>query len=158
MTTTAATTPLAALAGRWQGTSRLVLPWNTPPESDSTSTAEVRLVAAGRFVSIAYTWEYEAKAHEGFLLFGRERKTDAVHAAWVDSWHQGDRPLNSDGTVTAEGGIDVLGHFPAPPGPDWGWRTVVEASGDDAFRVVMYTISPEGEETLGFENRYTRAT
>jgi hypothetical protein len=58
----------------------------------------------------------------------------------------------------ADGGIDVLGHFPAPPGPDWGWRTVIEASGDDAFRLAMYTIEPEGgEETLGFENRYTRA-
>ena len=158
MTTTAAT-PLAALVGHWQGTSRLVLPWNTPPESDSPSTAEVRLAATGRFVTIAYTWEYEGKAHEGFLLFGREKKTDAVHAAWVDSWHQGDRPLNSDGTVTTDGGIDVLGHFPAPPGRDWGWRTVVEASGDDAFRLAMYTIEPEsGEQTLGFENRYTRAT
>jgi hypothetical protein len=156
---TAPATPLAALAGRWQGTSRLVLPWNTPPESDSSSTAEVRVVAGGRFVTIAYTWEYEGKANEGFLLFGREKKTDAVHAAWVDSWHQGDRPLDSDGTVTADGGITVLGHFPAPPGPDWGWRTVVEASGDDAFRIAMYTIEPgSSEETLGFENRYVRAS
>ncbi len=156
MTTT--TTPLASLTGHWQGTSRLVLPWNTPPESDSTSTAEVQPVATGRFVSIAYTWEYDGRPCEGFLLLGREKKSEAVNAVWVDSRHQSDRPMACTGTVTDEGAVDVRGSYPAPPGPDYGWRTVVETQGDDAFRLVMYNVSPEGEETLAFENRYTRAT
>ncbi len=156
--TTSSLAALDALAGRWTGTSRLYMPWTTPAESDSTTTAEVRPVAGGRFVTIAYTWSYDGKPCEGFLLAGRETKTDVVNAVWVDSWHQREHPLASTGGVSEGGGIDVRGSYPAPTGPDWGWRTTVLADGADAFRIVMYNISPEGEEMLAFENRYTRAS
>jgi len=40
------------------------------------------------------------------------------------------------------------GSYAAPPGPDWGWRTVIEIPDDDSFRMVMYNVSPEGKEEL----------
>ena len=71
MTTPTAAIPLASLVGRWRGTSHLLTPWTTPPEHRSDSTAEVALVAGGRFVTVAYTWTYEGRPCEGFLLAGR---------------------------------------------------------------------------------------
>ena len=54
--------------------------------------------------------------------------------------------------------------YAAPTGPDWGWRTVIApegagagaGAGADAFSIVMYNISPDGEETLAFRNDYAR--
>lgn len=150
-------TPLATHAGRWRGTSRLLMPWATPPEHHAESTAELSLVAGGRYVTIAYTWAYDGKPCEGFLLVGRERKRDVAHASWVDSWHQGERPMTCEGTVDDAGAVVVRGSYPAPPGPDWGWRIVVDAPDDAHLAVVMYNVTPEGEESLAFENRYVRA-
>ena len=39
------------------------------------------------------------------------------------------------------------------PGPDWAWRTVVRAT-NDGWELVMYNVSPDGEETLAFHNIY----
>ncbi|MDF1504821.1 DUF1579 family protein [Roseisolibacter sp. H3M3-2] len=153
--TPAADTPLAALAGRWTGSSRLVLSWETPSEYTSDSTAEVTVVAGGRFVTIAYTWTHKDRPREGFLLAGRETKTEVAHASWVDSYHQREFPMTSRGTVTADGGIDVLGSFPAGDGPDWGWRTEVTPTAD-GFAIRMYVIPPGEAEQIGFENVYTR--
>ncbi|MGZ8493366.1 MAG: DUF1579 family protein [Gemmatirosa sp.] len=155
---TTATDPLAPLAGRWQGTNRLVLPWTTPPENDSEATAEIARVAGGRFTTVRYTWAHEGKPCEGFLLVGREPKGNVAHASWVDSWHQSARPLTCVGTVGDDGAIDVRGSYPAPEGPDWGWRIVVHAPDDAHFHITMYNVEPDGEESLAVESRYVRAS
>lgn len=156
MTAPIAAPPLASLVGRWRGTSRLLTPWTTPAEHHADSTAVVDLVAGGRFATVAYTWAYEGKPCEGFLLVGRETKREVAHASWVDSWHQGDRPLTCEGTVDDAGVVDVRGTYAAPTGPDWGWRIVLDAPDDASFRIVMYNVTPEGEESLAFENAYVR--
>ena len=60
------------------------------------------------------------------------------------------------GSMDDDGVIDVRGSYAVPPGPDWGWRTVIEPAGKDSLEIVMYNISPGGEETLAFRNRYER--
>jgi hypothetical protein len=155
------TNPLALLAGRWHGTSRLLTPWATPPEHRSDSTAEVTLVAGGRFATLAYTWAYEGKPCEGFLLVGREPEQDVAHASWVDSWHQSARPMTCVGTAAdtaaADGAmIDVRGAYAAQTGPDWGWRIVLDVPDDASLRLTMYNVTPEGEESLAVESRYAR--
>ncbi len=52
--------------------------------------------------------------------------------------------------------MDVLGSFPAPEGPPWGWRTVVAPTAD-GFALRMYVIPPGEAEQLAFENIYVRA-
>jgi hypothetical protein len=151
------TNPLASHVGRWQGTNRLLTPWTTPAEHMSDATAEVALVANGRFATVTYTWAYEGKPCEGFLLIGREPKGDAAHAAWVDSWHQSAHPLKSVGTAPDARTLDVRGSYPAPEGPDWGWRTVVDATDDATLLVTMYNVTPDGEEMPAVECRYVRA-
>jgi hypothetical protein len=150
-------TTLDTLVGRWTGTSRLWRPWVSPVESDSQSTASVDLTANGRFLTIEYTWACDGQDHQGFMLLGRESKGNVVNAAWVDSWHMSDKPLISTGTMDDDSGaITVRGDYAAPPDPDWGWRTEIKPRGDAAFEIVMYNITPQGEEMIAFRNRYER--
>jgi hypothetical protein len=90
------------------------------------------------------------------MLLGHEEKQNVVNAVWVDSWHMSDKPMISSGTVDDAGAITVRGNYAAPPGPDWSWRTVIAPHGDEAFEIVMYNITPSGEEMIAFQNRYER--
>ncbi len=152
---------LHRLTGTWKGTSTLVLPDATPPESTSETAAIVTPCAGGKFLRIDYTWEYRGDPQEGTLLVGRERKTDAAQIVWCDSWHQSETFLLSAGRDDRSGAIDVLGHYPAPTGPDWGWRTTIrpssQPSDNEGWQLVMHNVSPAGEEMLAFRNVYMRA-
>ena len=78
-----------------------------------------------------------------------------MSAHWIDSWHNGFTVMTCDGTVNDSGVIDVRGTYPAPPGPDWGWRTVI-TPGVDTLQVVMHNIWPDGREELAVEDWFTR--
>ena len=148
---------LASFVGHWSGTSRLWRPWQSPAESDSASTADVALLANGHFLTVRYTWACDSKDHEGFMLFGREGERNVVNAAWVDSWHMSDKPLICTGTVDERtGAIAVVGSYAARPDPDWDWRTEITPRGERAFEIVMYNITPKGEEAIAFRNVYER--
>ena len=149
---------LGKLVGDWTGISRLLRPWlsGSEAESESVSTAFVELVARGKFVTIGYTWTVDDEPQEGVLLLGSETNGDTVHATWVDSWHMSDMPMICRGSVDEAGVVTVLGSYAAPPGPDWKWRTAISPRGDAAFEIAMFNISPDGEETPAFENRYVR--
>jgi Protein of unknown function (DUF1579) len=147
---------LKKMAGNWTGTSRLYRPWLSPEasESESESTASVALAARGKFAVIEYTWAVDGEPQAGLMLLGCENGDDEVTCTWIDSWHMSDKSLACGGKVDASGAVSVLGSYAAPPGPDWGWRTVVAPGPDGSFAIIMYNISPEGEEALAFENRY----
>ena len=145
---------LDALGGDWTGTSTLWLPWLSPPERESPSTATVERAVGGKFVSLGYTWEYEGAAQEGLLLLGRARSGE-VTAAWADSWHMSDKIMYCTGSAGEDGAISLLGSYEAPPGPDWGWKTEIRTT-DGGFEIVMHNISPEGEESIAFRNTYQR--
>lgn len=146
---------LAGLQGAWTGEGTLIRPWITPPESSYRTTATVAIVAGG-FLRVDYTWSDEGTPQDGLLLL-TEDKGAGVSAVWVDSWHQSQSFLISTGSRDPDGFVSVRGTYPAPPGPDWGWRTVVSVA-DGGFEIVMYNISPEGEEALAVRNRYGRAS
>jgi hypothetical protein len=144
------------LVGEWSGSSRLHRDWLNPPDvSDSPSTATVALVAKGKFLTISYTWAMDGTSHEGFMLLGKEGKTTEVNVSWVDSFHMSGKPLNSVGSIDGDR-IEVLGSYAAPPGPDWGWRTVLTTDGASSFEIVMYNVEPDAEPTVAYRNRYTR--
>jgi Protein of unknown function (DUF1579) len=147
---------LETLAGRWQGSSMLVLPSLAPPGSLSPSTATIEPAARGTFARIDYTWSYGGAPHEGVLLVGQAKRLGALQVVWIDSWHQSETFLLSAGAVDSSGALEVLGHYPAPTGPDWGWRTVIRATAT-GWELVMHNISPDGEEALAFHNVYQRA-
>ncbi len=146
---------LAHLVGEWTGSSRL---WLSPTDTAhaSSSTASVTLEAMGKFVTIKYTWAFDNEPQEGLLLLGYEKEHDTVKSVWIDSWHMSDKFMVCQGNTEGGGVISIRGSYPAPPGPDWGWRMVIDPEGGDSFRIVMYNVSPDGEEALAVEAIYAR--
>jgi hypothetical protein len=63
--------------------------------------------------------------------------------------------MTCEGMAT-DANVDVRGSYAAPPGPDWGWRTIIDRNNRDLFRLVMYNITPEGEEQIAVETLYGR--
>jgi hypothetical protein len=141
-------------AGRWRATYKLRDPGNTLSH-DSDSTATVTPVLNGRFVRIDYRWAFKGTPHEGSLLVGCA-DDGAVTMPWIDSFHNGHHIMVSTGRVTPEGELDVRGTYEVPGHPAWGWRTVLSAS-DDTVSIVMYNVTPEGEEHLAVDAQYSRA-
>ncbi len=142
------------LIGPWTGTSRLFLP--DEPTRESPSTALVALIAQGKFCTIAYTWVFDGEPQDGLVVLGYDPDRRAVDAVFLDSWHMGDKLMLLQGRVEADATIVVHGTYAVPASPDWGWRMVVAAH-DNTLRMVMYNVSPEGEEFLGVEATYTRS-
>jgi len=146
---------LKALAGEWQGVSRLWLSPETPVR-ESESTADISLLACERFLEIRYTWAEEGKPQEGMIMLGMASEQDLADAVWIDSWHMGDVMMLCEGPVEKTGSFSVKGAYAVPPGPDWGWRITLIPDTEFAFRLVMHNISPEGEEVVAVEARYLR--
>lgn len=61
----------------------------------------------------------------------------------------------SDGTVNDDGTVNVRGHYKVPDHPDWGWRTEI-VPGGNSLKIVMYNVSPEGNEELAVETDFSR--
>lgn len=137
----------------WEGEKCLRLSPNIP-ERVSRTSATLSLEARGQAVSIQYKWSYENQPQEGLLLISQSEKPNGVRVAWVDSWHVKDQMMVCEGFELPDCGISAVGTYPAPNGPDWGWRIVVVPQDKDMLDVIMYNITPEGEEHLAVEARY----
>ena len=142
---------LAALTGEWTATYKLFL---EPPTSfESATSATVTSVLDGRFVRIDYTWSHDGNTNAGSLLVGHEKATGIATIVWIDNWHNSDKMLISTGKVDEGGAVDVRGSYPAPTGPDWGWRTRLETT-DTGWAMLMFNITPDGEEYPAVDARY----
>lgn len=137
--------------GRWKGTMALYLTGPPGPDSVSDSALEVTPVAKDKFLSFAYTWTFEEADQEGLLLVGGGG--GKATSAWVDSFHMSEAIMACQGSVGADGSVDLLGSYQAPPGPDWGWRTTIESNGESLL-VTMHNITPDGAETLAVRGAY----
>ena len=128
-----------------------------PPEYRSPSELTIAQAVGGKFLTLDYNWSHEDAPHEGLLLVGFDLKKEIVNAAWADSWHSSVRPLALSGAVDEQGAIDLRGTYEVPNHPDWGWRIVIDTP-EDALRIVMYNVSPEGKEDLAVRADYTKST
>jgi hypothetical protein len=146
---------LSRLKGHWTGTNKLHTTWLPEQLHESEMTAAVSLKANGQFLHIEYTWEYEDRLQEGVMLIGCDTQSDAVQAIWTDSWHMSHKFMVSNGTISDDGTVNVMGHYSVPDHPDWGWRTELHP-GKDTFRILMFNVSPEGEEDIAVEAELTR--
>jgi hypothetical protein len=146
---------LAILAGVWMGVKRL---WLNPdaPMKVSEAEARVELVAQGKFLCIQYTWVYADVIQEGALLIGCDLEADGVSAAWVDSWHNGDRMMHSQGKANEDGSLMVMATYPAPSGPDWGWWITIQSVNVNEFKILMHNVPPDGEALLAVEMVFER--
>ncbi|MAU00465.1 MAG: hypothetical protein CL608_25260 [Anaerolineaceae bacterium] len=146
-------TSLADLTGRWQGANRL---WLDPNEAarESVATAVCQQVAQGKFFELHYTWADEGQPQAGVLLLGQSQ--EKLTAAWVDSWHMQDTMMHCTGKAQTDDAVSVIGYYAAPPDPDWGWRIALQPDSANQFRLIMYNITPDGEEMLAVEAVFSR--
>lgn len=145
------------IVGTWSGSSRL---WVSPgePARDSETTAAIELVGNGAFATIRYTWAEGGRGQDGLIIARLAAEPDATDLVWLDSWHMGDKLMLCRRESVSEGRIAVRGSYAAPPGPDWGWRIVLESGSADRFRILMDNITPDGQEAPAVEAEYTRST
>ncbi len=130
--------------------------WLPDPLKESQSRMEISQKANGQFIQFDYDWEYEGEKQEGMLVLGCDAKSKAVQIIWTDSWHSRHTFMVSDGTVKEDGTVSVKGYYKVPDHPDWGWRTEIIPQGEK-IKLIMFNVSPEGEEDLAVETTYERA-
>ena len=143
------------LLGGWRATNRL---WLSPddPVRESESLAVLRLLGREQFAEIEYSWAFDGKPQEGRIMVGQDPGSHAVKAVWFDSWHMRNDFMTCQGGVDPTGVAVLKGAYAAPPGPDWGWETLIEPALQDAFRLSMYNIPPGGGKELAVEANYSR--
>ena len=154
---------LAHITGEWAGSSRLWLDPNEPAAVSET-TAAVKLAAQGQFLTLHYTWFVDGEPQEGLLVVGCALDSDQATAAWIDSWHMAHQMMFCRGGMQPDGTLSVQGTYGTPPGPDWGWRIVLDPREPDRLRMTMFNIAPEAfeipagrsSEELAVEAVYTR--
>ena len=150
---------LARMVGDWEGTART---WYEPGQLADTSPVRgtVRPILDGRFVLHEYEGSLSGNVMKGVAIHGHALADGRFETAWVDSCHNGTRIMVSRGEPGAAEGpglASVLGSYPAPEGPDWGWRTEIDVSGAPGRLVVRHdNITPDGEEALAVEIDYAR--
>lgn len=141
------------MTGTWSGIYSL---WLEPGQEAhiSNTTAKVESETPGAYAVMTYTWAWKETPQSGVLLLGG--KEGKAVASWGDSWHQSPAPLESRGELLEDGSYSVRGTYPAGEGPDWGWRTDLILKDSDHLSMVMYNITPEGEEMLAVRADYER--
>ena len=149
-------TPFQQIAGNWTGNYQLWLDPSAPPV-ESPTRLEIAVNESGRYATLAYHWSHDGRACDGVLVVVLNGKGRSATASWVDTFHMSDSFMVSRGTV-AGSRVDMRGSYAAPAGPDWGWRTVVEADAHDALRVLMFNVTPDGQEARAVEAVYHRAS
>ncbi len=143
---------LIPLAGQWTGSSSL---WLAPGEEaqESDSTLALTFSAQGKVAELRYTWSVDGEPEDGLLLLRDVR--GGVQALWSDSWHTPDGFMLCSGSLTG-GLITLPGSYPAPPGPDWGWRIELEPCQANSLQIRMFNITPDGQEMLAVQAVYSR--
>jgi hypothetical protein len=142
------------IVGEWTGKNLLRLSSLTPSDYSSSSDLSVAQAAKGKFLTFNYTWKHENVPQEGMLVVGYDKKQNIATAAWFDSWHMSSKVMSCQGTIKAQGIIDLRGSYEAPPGPDCGWRIIITAPSNNRLQVVMYNCSSEGVEELAVQADY----
>ena len=142
--------------GQWYGTYRLVLSWLPNPDFISVSNMRIKPIANGQFLELSYDWHHEGVSQDGLILLGNNNKQAVVTASWVDSWGMSGKIMNCYGTINQQGDIVLRGSYEVPDNPDWGWRIEIPCPTDTTLQILMYNLSPEGEESLAGDANYTR--
>lgn len=144
---------LTPFAGAWTGSNRLWMMPGTDPE-ESAGTATLGFSGQGKFAELRYTWATEGDPEDGFIVLRELR--GGVQAVWGDSWHTPDGFYLWNGEVL-DGVVIVRGNYPAPTGPDWGWRIELDLRLAGQLQMRMVNITPDGEEMLAVQAVYSRA-
>lgn len=147
---------LAAMAGDWQGTTRVWFEPDKPPAIEVSQEGTLRSVLGGRFLLHEYRYGEGEQAGEGIAFYGLHLDEQSFEAAWIDTFHTGTSILFS--TAADDGsGFKALGSYgDGRGGARWGWRTEIALPSADALVITMFNIEPGGSEARALETQYRR--
>jgi hypothetical protein len=134
----------ACRGGLFVGTNLLWLEGAAAPALESPARAELEVLAPGKLIRCSYTWTFEGQTQHGSMVVAWNTRAERASAGWVDSFHQSSHVMQLEGVLEDGGAVAVSGSYPAPSGPDWGWRIRLESPTADELLVLMDNVSPDG--------------
>ncbi|MEZ5456029.1 MAG: DUF1579 family protein [Lysobacteraceae bacterium] len=149
---------MATWLGRWTGTMQVILDPADAPLPAGPSQLAFQQLGAGELYRVEYDWQLEGLTRFGALLLAVHPETDAVTAAWVDSWHQSSAVMSLASASSPAGVLRLSGRYAVEAGPAWGWAIEFESAAEDVLEMRMYNATPEGDEALAVRARYDRVT
>lgn len=142
------------LAGSWTTTTK---EWMEPgkPPTESTGTAEMKMLLDGRFLYQEYNGQMMAQPFSGIGIDAYDNLTKKYVTAWVDTMGTG--IFIMEGTASADGKIITLkGSHPEPGGGRMSHRAVWTIPDANNQTFEMYGAHHKGKEMKFLEIVYTR--
>ena len=144
----------ATLAGSWTTTSK---EWMEPgkPPTESTGTAEIKMLLDGRFLYQEYNSQMMGQPFSGIGIDAYDNMTKKYVTAWLDSMGTG--IFIMEGSASADGKtITLKGSHPEPGGGKMTHRAVWKIVDNNNQTFDMYGAHHGGKETKMMEIVYTR--
>ncbi len=144
----------ATLAGSWTTTTK---EWMEPgkPPTESTGTAEMKMLLEGRFLYQEYNSQMMGQPFSGIGIDAYDNLTKKYVTAWVDSMGTG--IFMMDGTASPDGKtITLKGSHPEPGGGKMTHRAVWKIVDNNTQTFDMYGAHRGGKEMKMLQITYTR--
>jgi len=145
---------LASMAGSWTTTTK---EWMEPgkPPTESTGTAEMKMLLDGRFLYQEYNSQMMGQPFSGIGIDAYDNMTKKYVTAWIDSMGTG--IFIMEGTASADGKtITLKGSHPEPGGGKMTHRAVWKIVDNNNQTFDMFGAHHRGKETKMLEITYTR--
>lgn len=144
----------ATLAGSWTTTTK---EWMEPgkPPTESTGTAEMKMLLDGRFLYQEYNAQMMGQPFSGIGIDGYDNMTKKYVTAWIDTMGTG--IFMMEGTASADGRtITLKGSHPEPGGGKMSHRAVWTIVDHNTQIFDMYGAHHGGKEMKVLEITYSR--
>jgi len=144
----------ATLAGSWTTTTK---EWMEPgkPPTESTGTAEMKMLLDGRFLYQEYTSQMMGQPFSGIGIDGYDNLRKKYVTTWIDTWGTG--IFQMEGTASPDGKtITLNGRHDEPGGGHMTHRAVWKIVDGDTQTFDMYGTHQGGKEMKVLEITYNR--
>src|SRR5262245_34713057 len=144
----------AGLAGSWTTSTK---EWMEPgkPPTESTGTAEMKMLLDGRFLYQEYNAQMMGQPFSGIGIDAYDNMRKRYVTAWMDTMGTG--IFIMEGTASADGKtITLRGSHPEPSGGKMTHRAVWKIVDDNGQQFDMYGAHHGGKETKMLEITYSR--
>jgi hypothetical protein len=144
----------AGLAGSWTTTTK---EWMEPgkPPTESTGTAEMKMLLDGRFLYQEYNSQMMGQPFSGIGIDAYDNMSKKYVTVWMDTMGTG--IFIMEGTASADGKtITLKGSHPEPGGGRMTHRAVWKIVDNNTQTFDMYGAHRGGKETKMLEITYTR--
>jgi hypothetical protein len=144
----------ASLAGSWTTTTK---EWMEPgkPPTESTGSAEIKMLLDGRFLQQEYTGVMMGQPYSGIGLSAYDNLRKRYVSTWIDSMGTGIFVM--EGTASADGKtITLRGQHNEPGGGVMTHRAIWKIADNNTQTFEMYGTHRGGKEMKMMEIAYTR--